>query len=81
MHAEEIDFVICFYLGANPPSVFYAEGREILLLIAQNGKPKTFHNCSTLSPEVGHRIYQRRTKFETGFRDLKILMNVDKFPK
>jgi hypothetical protein len=46
LHAEEIDFVIRLRLGANAPRFFNAEGREIQLLIAQNGKPKTFHQLT-----------------------------------
>lgn len=103
LHAEGIDFAICLRTGPKVPKFFNAEGREIQLLIAQNGKPKTFQQLlykgeipvnvfgvwkpgfkkplwvmTSLSPEEGHRIYQRRTKIETSFRDLKTLLNVDK---
>ena len=103
LQAEEIDFVIRLRLGPKAPKFFNAEGREIQLLIAQNGKPKTFHQLTykgeipvnvfgvwkpgfkkplwvmtSLSPEEGYRIYQRRAKIETSFRDLKTLLNVDK---
>ena len=103
LHAEEINFVIRLRLGPKAPKFFNAEGREVQLLIAQNGKPKTFHQLTykgeipvnifgiwkpgfkkplwvmtSLSPEEGYRIYQRRAKIETSFRDLKTLLNVDK---
>jgi len=103
LYAEEIDFVIRLRLGPKAPKFFNAEGREVQLLIAPDGKPKTFHQLTykgeipvnifgiwkpgfkkplwvmtSLSPEEGYRIYQRRAKIETSFRDLKTLLNVDK---